>query len=382
MTFPRTLDLFCRVVDNFGDIGICWRLARQLTAEHGMAVTLWVDDLASFKRIWPEVDAGLDRQQIAGVRVVRWLSDVGPVGAGDIPDVVIEGFGCALPDAYIAAMAARPAQPAWINLEYLSAEAWVEGCHAMQSLHPALPLKKHFFFPGFTGKTGGLLLERDLFARRDAFQQDPEAAPAFLATIGAKPVPHARTLSLFCYPHAPVGMLFDALQSDGGKVSCLVPEGVASEEVGAFLGRSAEAGAMAERGGLTVQVVPFLIQPDYDRLLWSCDLNFVRGEDSIVRAQWAARPAVWQIYPQEEGAHLVKLEAFLDRYTAGMTAGQAIAVRQAWDAWNAVHEAPLAWPALRHELPTLEAHARVWAAHLRQNGDLASNLIEFLRKIC
>ena len=44
-------DIFCTVVDNYGDIGVCWRLARQLAAEHGFAVRLWVDDLASFARL-------------------------------------------------------------------------------------------------------------------------------------------------------------------------------------------------------------------------------------------------------------------------------------------------------------------------------------------
>ncbi|HET9045379.1 MAG TPA: elongation factor P maturation arginine rhamnosyltransferase EarP, partial [Casimicrobiaceae bacterium] len=38
-------DVFCKVVDNFGDAGVCWRLARQLVAEHDLAVTLWIDVL-------------------------------------------------------------------------------------------------------------------------------------------------------------------------------------------------------------------------------------------------------------------------------------------------------------------------------------------------
>ncbi|MBY0444112.1 MAG: elongation factor P maturation arginine rhamnosyltransferase EarP, partial [Burkholderiales bacterium] len=36
-------DIFCRVIDNYGDIGVCWRLARQLSFEHGFAVRLMVD---------------------------------------------------------------------------------------------------------------------------------------------------------------------------------------------------------------------------------------------------------------------------------------------------------------------------------------------------
>jgi uncharacterized repeat protein (TIGR03837 family) len=236
MTFPQTLHLFCRVVDNFGDIGVCWRLARQLAAEHHIAVTLWVDDLASFRKICAGIDSDRDAQREAGVCIRHWHDGFEGIRAGDIADVVIEAFGCELPSAYIAAMAERRSPAVWINLEYLSAEPWVEGCHRMKSLYPALPLTKYFFFPGFSEKTGGLLQERGLEAQRSAFQQDPRAVGAFLSAIGVRSVAQACNVSLFCYPGAPASMLFDAFRSDVAPVNCLVPEGVASEAVAAFLG--------------------------------------------------------------------------------------------------------------------------------------------------
>lgn len=143
-------DIFCAVVDNFGDIGVCWRLARQLVAEHGYAIRLWVDDLASFARICPQIDPTAPVQSVAGVEVQRW--DRTFAGGVTPADVVVEAFACALPECYVAAMAACPARPVWINLEYLSAEPWVDGCHAMASPHPRLPLVKHFFFPD-SGRT-------------------------------------------------------------------------------------------------------------------------------------------------------------------------------------------------------------------------------------
>ena len=76
------------------------------------------------------------------------------------------------------------------------------------------------------------------------------------------------------------------------------------------------AGAARTRGALTVRVLPFVPQDDYDRLLWACDVNFVRGEDSFVRAQWAGQPFLWHIYLQDENLHHVKLRAFLQRYAA------------------------------------------------------------------
>jgi uncharacterized repeat protein (TIGR03837 family) len=179
--FPHTLAIFCKVVDNYGDIGICWRLSRQLHAEHGIAVTLWVDDLASFRRIWPQVDIGADVQDIDGVTVRHWRGQDGEFAPADIPDVVIEFFGVDIPPGYIAAMAQCEPRPVWINYEGLSAEEWVEGCHRLPSMHPRLKLTKHFFFPGFTDKTGGLLRERGLVDERERFQADPAAMADFLA---------------------------------------------------------------------------------------------------------------------------------------------------------------------------------------------------------
>ena len=61
------IDLFCRVVDNYGDIGVCWRLARQLDTEHDCKVRLIVDDLAAFRFIAPGIDPTLTQQNLLGV---------------------------------------------------------------------------------------------------------------------------------------------------------------------------------------------------------------------------------------------------------------------------------------------------------------------------
>ena len=128
-------DIFCKVVDNYGDIGVCWRLARQLAGEHGLAIRLWVDELSAFARLAPQVDASADAQVVAGIEVRRWREP----WPGEAPaDVVLETFGCRLPDTYRAAMAARSPPPAWVNVEHLSAEAWVAGHHGLPSPQPPL----------------------------------------------------------------------------------------------------------------------------------------------------------------------------------------------------------------------------------------------------
>jgi len=375
-----TLAIFCKVVDNFGDIGICWRLARQLRHEHALAVTLWVDDLVSFRRICPEVAPAAAQQVIEGVTVRHWQDQEGAFGPDDIPDIVIEFFGCELPPGYQAAMAARTPRPVWLNYEGLTAEDWVEGCHRLPSMHPRLRLTKHFYFPGFNERTGGLLHEAGLDERRRAFQQDPAGMTAFLARFGVTVTEMAaRKVSLFCYPTAPVAALFDAWRDGSAPTLCLVPEGTAPEQVAAFLDAAPVAGAYATRGSLTLRVLPFVPQVDYDLLLWACDMNFVRGEDSWVRAQWAGRPFIWHIYPQDENLHHKKLRAFLAAYAQGLPALSATML--GWNDAQAVQDWARNWRALQAEIPDIEMRAETWRGAVLAQGDLVTQLLDFVRDL-
>jgi len=353
---PVTCDLFCAVVDNLGDAGVCWRLARQLAAEHGWGMRLWIDDTQPLALLRPGIDPALEQQTVDGVEIRRWSS---PFPAVMPAQVVIEAFACELPPAYVTAMAGQQRPPVWINLEYLSAEDWVVGCHALGSPHPSLPLTKYFFFPGFVAGTGGLIRERSLAV-------PPE--PTFSGTP---------TISLFCYDNPALPRLLDAWAAGAEPLTCLVADGLPRRQVEAWLGAAFAASARATRGSLSLRALPFVPQPEYDAVLAGCDLNFVRGEDSFVRAQWVQRPFAWQIYPQADDVHHGKLEAFLGIYTQGLDDPTAAAVASFWRAWNGTGDVGTAWPAFRTALPTLAAHAPAWAAHLRALGDLAGNLAEF-----
>lgn len=379
MLHIHTVDLFCQVVDNFGDIGVSWRLARQLVAEHELDVTLWVDDLASFHRICRAVHSASAIQIVDRVTVRRWCGNASLAGK-PIADLVIEAFGCRLPDTFLERMAEQRPKPVWINLEYLSAESWIEGCHMMASPHPSLPLTKYFFFPGFTGNSGGLLQERGLAAQRDAFLFDATLRTNFIEQLTRMPCNERATrVSLFCYADAPVESLFRQWEHGDEPVLCIVPEGVAVSAVQAFLAQTPVSGVHIRRGNLCLRVVPFVDQPAYDRLLWACDLNFVRGEDSFVRAQWAQKPFIWQIYPQDDNVHLTKLDAFLDRYLEEAPSEAAAVVRSAWHAWNSGGN--VSWTALRSTSEVLTRHASEWSRTLSRRGDLASNIIGFAEKI-
>jgi uncharacterized repeat protein (TIGR03837 family) len=334
-------DLFCRVIDNFGDIGVCWRLAADL-GTRGESVRLWVDD--------PSALAWMAPQGAPGVQVVGWGTDAEP------GDVVVEAFGCDPPPAFVAAMARRQWPPLWINLEYLSAEAYVKRSHGLRSPQLAGPgrgLDKWFFYPGFEPGTGGLLREPGLMDAHRRFD-----GRAWLQSRGLAPRPGERVVSLFCYASAPVGDLLQAL-ADVPTLLLLTP---------------GTAAPTPSPPTLRCLALPWFSQGDYDHLLWACDLNFVRGEDSFVRAMWAGAPFVWQIYPQHDRAHAAKLDALLDLMLVDAEPGLAAALRRLWHTWNGLRPGPAALPpaAAWNEL------ALHWRQRLLAQPDLATQLLGFV----
>jgi len=305
-------DIFCTVIDNHGDLGVCWRLTRQLR-DAGQRVRLWVDDASALAWMAPTA------HQEPGIEVRPWAEACQASALQALPpaDVWVEAFGCEIPEVFIAnAAATRAQQPAWINLEYLSAEVWVPRMHGLPSpvmSGPAQGWTKRFFYPGFTEGTGGLLREADLQTCQQNFdraawrqQHAPSLAPGGLL------------ISLFCYEPAALPQLLHQLA--GTPHHLLVTPG-----------RPLAAVQQALRN-MTVQPhwspLPYTDQDGFDDMLWGCDLNFVRGEDSLVRALWVGQPFIWHIYPQDDNAHHAKLEAFLDWLQAPQS------LRQFHRVWN------------------------------------------------
>ncbi len=366
-------DVFCRVVDNFGDIGICWRLCADL-ASRGHAVRLWVDDASALQWMAP----GALQGQWPGVQVYRWAQSHDSDLLAQLPraDVWIEGFGCEIATEFIAAYAisTRAAgqkyvkNPAWINLEYLSAEAYVERCHALPSpvlQGPAQGWTKHFFYPGFTQRTGGLLREPNLAQRQAAFD-----ATSWLAHHGVTRRAGEQLISLFCYEPAALAPLLHQLASQTTPTRLLVTAGRASAAVQAAIQHEIRLQPLWNvREQLSFSYLPSLTQQDYDHLLWACDLNFVRGEDSVIRALWAGKALVWQIYPQDDAAHHTKLDAFLDAL------GADASLRQFHYAWNGITQALGPW-----DIPAWTMTVQSAREKLLQINDLTTQLLGFVQK--
>ena len=375
MNSLQTVDIFCEVIDNFGDAGVSWRLARALTAR-GLSVRLWINNLSSLQRLHPSVNDHVTEQALDGFQVIAWnhQTELNYQPA----ELVIEAFACRLSDAMLDRMTKAKPTPAWINLEYLSAESWAVQSHGLPSPHPRLPLTQYFFFPGFVSESGGLIREDDLMQLRAAF--NTESRSIFLKNLDIDVGFDSLLVSLFCYEQAPVHQLFNAMRL-GPPTLCLVPEGVATKALIHFMGSDLSIGRQVTDGQLTIKIIPFLNPDDFDLLLWSCDLNFVRGEDSLVRAHWAQQPFVWQLYRQAEESHLIKLAAFLDIHCHDLNEESAHAVKTFWQAWNGEAGAILDWSVFSKALPALLPHYRQWSAHVASVDELSAQLIRFAGKI-
>jgi uncharacterized repeat protein (TIGR03837 family) len=368
-------DIFCRVIDNFGDIGVCWRLAADL-AGRGHRVRLWADDPSALAWMAPGAREG----HWPGVQVLHWTEAMAPADlAGHGPaDVWLEGFGCEPDAAHLARCqeawaAGTNTPPVWINLEYLSAEPFATRAHRLPSpiaQGPARGQARWFFYPGLTSATGGLLREPDLGARLARFDRGAWLARQGIAWSGE------RLVSLFCYEPAALPDMLLKLEHAARPTHLLVAQGRGAQAVRSHLGRGLDQPTDAaqtgwSRGALTVSFLPALSQTEYDHLLWTGDLNYVRGEDSFVRALWAGKPFVWQIYPQHDGAHQAKLLAMLDALQAPMS------WRDYHLAWNGLTPGPLPEP----DPEAWAAAAGLARSALLTQCDLCERLCEFVERV-
>ena len=379
-------EIFCKVIDNYGDVGVCWRLCCNL-ASRGQAVRLWIDDVAALAWMAPE--------GCPGVEVVTWPARL--PAAQDLLRkpliidfyVIIESFGCEIDPEFIAdcAITTRTIginRFSWINLEYISAEKYAERNHQLPSpvlTGPAKGLTKHFFYPGFTPRTGGLLREPGLLDRQTRFAAVPWPRwLAFDTVSDQKPSrPYGeKWISLFCYEPAGLGSLLAQLAAGPGLTRLLVTHGRAQRAVAAWVSghtQSQSDPASATLGALRICYLPALTQIQYDELLWVSDFNLVRGEDSLVRALWAGKPFVWHIYPQDDGAHHAKLEAFLHFLGAS---DSLVAFHRAWNQQAVDETMPSALPLPMLDLAEWGAIALQARERLLQQSDLTTQLMQFV----
>jgi uncharacterized repeat protein (TIGR03837 family) len=362
------------VIDNYGDAGVCWRLARQLHHDYRLKVCLWIDHLPVLQQMQAGVQLR-DRQSVDGIELRLWNQNM--VAPKTIANLVIEAFGCVIPDNYIKEMHVRKLaghRQYWINLDYLSAESWTENYHGLASIEPITGLRKYFFFPGFSPQVGGLLREKLLLSDRNSFSKKDQLV--WLKQHLITPLDNELLVSLFAYENPSLPKLLKQWESNEQPIGCLVPASAVLKTLNSHYGLALSAGDHIQRGALRLHILPFLQQQDYDRLLWTCDLNFVRGEDSFVRAHWAGKPFVWQIYKQDDGSHRLKLEAFLKQLCAAMPVKLQVPFQSFWQEWNefAVSQS---WPQLFSMMTEWRSASARWAGALESQPDLCQRMVEF-----
>ncbi len=352
-------DIFCQIVDNYGDAGVCWRLARSLASIHGEEVRIFCDDLPTLNLLASGVDPAIKQK----IDVQPWdASHSNARHPVQTPDVVIEAFGCELPERYLAGLFIASIKPIIINLEYLSAEPWITEFHGKASPQ-SHGIPKYFFFPGFQEEVGGLLLD-PIPAEGNLTDNN---IPNDLKNVWSNLRPGAKRISVFCYPGAPLKKWLEDLGSLGEEVDILLAHGHAEQ-----LNLYGEQPISLPKN-LQLLSMPFVSQDDYDWVLSQCDFNIVRGEDSFVRAQLAGKPFIWHIYPQEDRAHEVKLAAFLDLY-----------LEEASQELRLTTIAAMTWAMPREwfgKLGVWNTHAKGWRTHLLEkqaDGGLPARLIRFV----
>lgn len=405
MNTPIKCDLFCRVIDNYGDAAICLRLSKQLAENFGCKVRLIIDNVDPLFRLCPKIE---ETNKIIKTHnllsIIHWHQNEHVKFEG--ANLVIEAFACTLDDHYINELAefAKTQHLAWVNLEYLSAETWIDKCHLQKSPHPTLPLCKTFFFPGFTNQSGGLLRDRETQNRQPSTHKQRKQ---WWQSHGL--IVHKNTIfvSVFCYEKAPLLQLINSSHSQKKyhfiffltdtvstnkltstfskktKLSLVKIEKISSPYNGLLKINS----VYKISSTCTCVTLPFLNQGNYDNLLWHCDFNFIRGEDSFVRAQWAAQPFCWNIYPQSNEIHRKKLDAFLDRISQNLNPTLKTIIYSFWYIWNFHSDADLkkftsSWINLIDHLEKIHISMKLWRQHLFTQPDLASQLMDFYKNSC
>lgn len=354
----KTIWLFCTVIDNWGDIGVSWRLARELRTRLSAQVFLFLDDWDALAKIAPDFAAEKN------ITIQQWhenqSADLTHVPA---PDLAIETFACGLPENVLREI--KQNQAIWLNWEYLSAENWAVKTHAMLSLQ-ADGFPKYFWQMGFVPESGGLLRERDFRLPEKSFPKENNALNVLMFGYGSEI--WAETLR--------------AWQTLGWRVNV----DLAGWQIAASLRESGflpELGAECVSGSLKIRQIDFVPQIDFDDLLARYDWLFVRGEDSFVRAQFSGKPFFWHIYPQDEWAHLDKLDAFWQTYfgdnrTAWQQAHQSLSGELNGDFRLPENERVAHWQTLRQHENDWQQFAQLWQQYLLNQSDTVSRLADWL----
>lgn len=307
----NSIDIFCEIIDNFGDIGVVYRISKELKKIfQNVRIRIVLNRIEEFKAINKKVK-DTDYQEIDGLICVteKYVKD--NIKTFGVSDVFIEAFGCNVPEEYVKQ--AKENSKLWINLEYLSGEKWIEDFHLCQSLIDSKILKKIFFMPGFSEKSGGVIIDSGFLERmkygkenRDEvfkkYFKDLDLKDKFIGTV-------------FSYEKNFENLLETLKNYEKETVLLLMGEKTQKSFSEILKKNLTEGyGNIVKYGKITMVYSDFFSQEEYEEIISASDFNFTRGEDSFVRGIVLGKPFMWHIYLQEEKAHMDKIKAFTERF--------------------------------------------------------------------
>ena len=307
----NSIDIFCEIIDNFGDIGVVYRISKELKKIfQNVRIRIVLNRLEEFKAINKKVK-DTDYQEIDGLICVTEKYVKENIETFGVSDVFIEAFGCNVPEEYVKQ--AKENSKLWINLEYLSGEKWIEDFHLCESLIDSKTLKKIFFMPGFSEKSGGVIidsgfLERMKFGKENRdevfkkYFKDFDLKDKFIGTV-------------FSYEKNFENLLETLKNYEKETVLLLMGEKT-QKSFSEILKKNLteDYGNIVKYGKITMIYSDFFSQEEYEEIISASDFNFTRGEDSFVRGIILGKPFMWHIYLQEEKAHMDKIKAFTERF--------------------------------------------------------------------
>ena len=307
----NSIDIFCEIIDNFGDIGVVYRISKELKNIYQNArIRIVLNRTDEFKAINKRVK-DLEYQEIDGLICTTFSYVKKNAESFGAADLFIEAFGCDVPEEYLKI--AKKNSKLWINLEYLSGEKWIEDFHLCESLIDSKTLKKIFFMPGFSEKSGGVIIDSGFLKRKEyGMDNREEVLKKYYPEIDFQ---NKLIGTVFSYEKNFENLLETLEKQDRETVLILMGEKTQKSFSEILQKKFRENfGKIGKYGKITMLNANFLSQEEYEEVISAVDFNFTRGEDSFVRSILLGKPFMWHIYLQEEKAHMDKIRAFNDRF--------------------------------------------------------------------
>lgn len=312
------ITLLCKVVDNYGDIGFVYRLSRSISKlAPNKTLNLVVSNLSSFAAMAPEVNPNKKIQHCFGWNILDWNSneECKKYFTENPPDVILECFQCGRPDWLEDIIFEKDNKKIYqiINVEYLTAEEWADDFHLLKSATRSQYVRKINFMPGFTNKTGGLVLDNEFISYLNDKTSASKALYPYLSKADIEALKNENTfcITLFSYPRE-YNHILEALKEYESKIKEENP----SFNIHIFCANGKCYQNLKKTqffNSIKTSELPYLPQSSWDALLTLCDFNFIRGEDSFSRACLSGKPFIWHAYIQDEEFQLIKAHAILER---------------------------------------------------------------------